>query len=292
MKNLTIRLLVGLLLLLWSTPSLWAQQDGGTQNSEFNPSNPPEPEQAFYHKVTVSCTPANAAYVYGGGVYKEGTQRTIYYSSRSSDYKFKYWTLDGSEEPYSAERSFSYTVGKSDMHFVAHFDYIPVSPDDPKTDINGKYRLFLESDMSGACAFNIASGELRMAGDYIALKVSPNQGYQFLGWYEGDTQVSNALEFNYLMPNKKTTLTARFVYIFNPPSPNEPEHDESNNNVQNNPVGDVNRDMVVDVLDVVAIINRILNFDETTRALYDVNGDGVVDITDITIIIRILMSSL
>ena len=49
-----------LLLILGSTPALYAQ---------YNPTNPPEPQENIYYNITVACSPANVAYTYGAGKY-------------------------------------------------------------------------------------------------------------------------------------------------------------------------------------------------------------------------------
>ena len=57
-------------------------------------------------------------------------------------------------------------------------------------------------------------------------------------------------------------------------------------------VGDANGDGVVDVADVVAIVNKILekpaeNFNEKAA---DVNGDGVIDVSDVVGVVNIILS--
>ncbi len=55
--------------------------------------------------------------------------------------------------------------------------------------------------------------------------------------------------------------------------------------------GDANGDGTVDVADVVAIVNKILekpgdNFDEKAA---DVNGDGVIDVSDVVAVVNIIL---
>ena len=55
--------------------------------------------------------------------------------------------------------------------------------------------------------------------------------------------------------------------------------------------GDANNDGVVDVADVVAIVNYILNkpgenFNEQAA---DVNGDGVIDVADVVAVVNIIL---
>lgn len=58
-------------------------------------------------------------------------------------------------------------------------------------------------------------GAITGAGEYafnteVNVKATPNEGYEFVGWYVGSTLVSNSKEYNYQMWNKDIVLTARF----------------------------------------------------------------------------------
>ena len=130
-----------MLLLLGSTPALYAQ---------FNPTNPPEPQENIYYNITVSASPASAAYTSGAGKYLEGTSCSIRYNLHNSNYKFSHWTLNG--ERYSDKTSFTYKVAAGDAAFVAHFVYTPTSPQEPSA--SDEYKLTLTSNNDAACSFN------------------------------------------------------------------------------------------------------------------------------------------
>ena len=53
-------------------------------------------------------------------------------------------------------------------------------------------------------------------------------------------------------------------------------------------LGDVNRDLEVNISDVNAVINMILSGNDNTSAA-DVNGDGEVNISDINALIDIIL---
>jgi len=55
-------------------------------------------------------------------------------------------------------------------------------------------------------------------------------------------------------------------------------------------IGDVNQDGVVNVSDVTALINKILNIAEYDDAICDINGDGVVNVSDVTALINIVLN--
>lgn len=278
MRNSILTIIVGMLLFVGSIPNMAQEQ---VSPEDYNPSNPPEPQENLYYKVDVASDPAMAAYVSGKGKFLEGTKVTVSYSLRTKGYEFKYWTLNGEE--YTTSSSFTYTLGAGDANFVAHFEYNPVLPDEPQ--VSDIYRLYLESDTEGACSFNIHTGTKVTFDNYQLLKVNLNQGYDFLGWYEDGKLISESTSFNYLMPDHDVTLLAKFIY--NPTNPADPESDGTQTDVQATPTGDVNRDGVINVFDIVAIINKTLEDDVTDPGLYDVNRDGVLNVQDIVKVINL-----
>lgn len=271
MNNIMRNIMAVLLLVIGSAPALYAQ---------YNPGNPPEPEENIYYSVTVSTSHANVAYTYGTGKFLKGTSKSISFSLRNSNYKFSHWTLDG--EFYSDKSSFVYTV-TDDAAFVAHFDYLPASPQEPSS--SDEYKLTLVSNNDAACSFNRASTTRVEFDSYVTLTVNVNQGYEFLGWYEGDEKISNNTSFNYLMPADNVSLVAKFKY--NPFNPSEPEGDGSQSNVQTTAKGDLNKDGVIDVLDIVSVVNYSLKEADEFLYLYDVTGDGIVDVLDIVKIVNL-----
>ena len=279
MKSIIRNILSVLLLFLGSAPALYAQ---------FNPTNPPEPQENVYYNITVSASPANAAYTYGTGKYLEGTNHSISYSLRSNSYKFSHWTLNG--ERYSESSSFTYKVQPGDTEFVAHFTYNPSSPQEPS--VSDEYKLTLTSDNDAACTFNRASITRVKSGNYVTLTANINQGYEFLGWYKGTTLINSNHSFSYQMPAEDVTLVAKFRY--NPFNPTEPEGDGSQNDVQTTVKGDINSDGEVNVGDFAALVNIIFNseeIDETTKSVSDINSDGEVNVGDFAALVNLIFNS-
>ncbi len=112
------------------------------------------------------------------------------------------------------------------------------------------------------------------------------KGYEFKGWYSGTTLISSSTKFNYQMPDGAVTLTANVARIlFDPKNPSEPN--SSQENVQMTPVGDVNKDGVVNVFDIIAVVNYSLAETDENLSLYDLNGDGAVNVFDIIKVVNI-----
>lgn len=302
MNRKLYRIVLALLLMLGSLPTLYAQSSASdvhrnVANSEvttqaFNPENPAEPDNGYvepvvYYKLTQSSHPSSVAYVSSGGEYLKGTRAWIYTSLTDQRYKFSHWELNG--QYYSDNQYFYYTVEDFDAHFVAHYEFDPSSPLEPEPlpEIITS-PLYLTTNIEGACTFNQASGNEHEADTWVDLKVIVAKCYEFQGWYCGTTLVSSSLQFNYQMPAEAVTLTAKVAKIvFNPENPSEPNG--SQNNVQTTRVGDVNKDGVVNILDIIAVVNYSLSGESQNQSVYDLNGDGAVNILDIIKTVNISM---
>ena len=269
-----------LLLLLGSTPALYAQ---------FNPTNPPEPdagkpeEVITYYTVTISANLATAASVPSGGKFTTGSSKLVYSTRKNSSYKFSHWTLNG--EFYSSSNSFYYYVKDYDAHFVAHYVFDPSSPTEPeRLPEIVCYPLNLTTNNDAVCSFNQSSGNEYEPETWVTLEAFVSKGYQFDGWYNGSKLISSNKRFNYQMPAAEVTLTAKVSkVVFNPTNPSEP--DSSQDNVQTTPTGDINKDGIVNVFDVVALVDYCLQGAADPLPAYDLNGDGVVNIFDIVKIV-------
>ncbi len=252
----------------------------------FNPDNPPEP--SLISRITVLASPSDAGNVYGGGTYAVGTEVTIRTTLRSSDYTFKHWLKNG--VVYSESMSFTYVMENDIVTFTAVYDFTPQNPSEP--DLVLKRKLYLESNTPGACSFNYSNGSEIVVGQTISVRAYANQDYVFKGWYRGNTKLSDQNPMSYTMPDENVTLTAHFEYIFDPSNPGEPQGNQDD--VDNRIPGDVNKDRVVTIADVTALVNIIHGKDKVEPYLYDheaadVNKtDGVTD-ADVTALVNMIL---
>jgi hypothetical protein len=275
MKQFILSMLMGVLLCLGSTLPAMAQN--------YDPENPPEPY--LNNLVTVTGTPQEAvSWLEGGGYYKPGETVYLCAYSVSDHYTFLYWNKNG--EFYSDEQRTVYTMENEPVTFTAVFEYTfvfdPESPAEPEMDDN---RLFIVAEPLTACSFNRQSGSSIKFDEYVYLDAYPNNGYSFLGWYKDGILQSESLSYGFNMPEEDVRLVARFEY--NPPSPEEPESDPTQENIQTTPTGDADGDGSVEVIDAVRIINLILRGEYDPKA--DVNGDGMIDVRDAVGVINIRM---
>ena len=115
-----------------------------TAHYRYTPGSPAEPNETKpKHKVYFKCDPAGLTGFYqsnGFSVSEGNTFRVEVYSV--SDYEFKGWTREGSSEIIGQYRTFNGTMGKEDVHLVAHFEFKPSSPSEPSTDTKQRHSLY------------------------------------------------------------------------------------------------------------------------------------------------------
>lgn len=120
-------------------------------------------------------------------------------ATAESGYLFVGW-YEG-ETLVSNAANFNYTMPGRDVTLTAKF--------------MTAYTLTLDADPSNGGTTQEANGKTAFAaGQTVALRATPNAGYAFQGWYEGTTLVSNVANFNYTMPARDITLTAKFVRVY------------------------------------------------------------------------------
>lgn len=271
-RNLLTSCAFALLLLLVGSGNAWAD------NGDFDPVNPPEPNANF----TIRATSAYG-YVSGGGTYQQGTTAWMAVSSADVNYTFAYWTKNGVR--YCDKQNFAYVV-EENARFEAVFNFTPVDPSEPVTP--NSYRLYLETDLEGSCSFNRTNGEKAEADAYVTLSATPSPGFVFQGWYSSGNKLSGNLTFNYLMPRRSVSVTARFVY--SPENPEEPNGNggQSGNVDNGGRKGDVNGDGSVSTADAVLLLNSYVSgsADRISKSSADVNSDGEVNTADAVLIVN------
>ena len=107
-----------------------------------------------------------------------------------------------------------------------------------------------------------------MSGEIVTITVTPDNGYM-LDTIEVKDANGNEVELDeddmsFIMPDSNVTITVTWKLK-----------------------GDVNGNGTVDISDVVALVNAILN-DESNDA-YDVSGDNAVDINDVVALVNLIL---
>lgn len=197
--------LLFILLLACIPQSLYTQSA-----TEYNPGNPPEPENLF--SLNLSMNNSSAGYTSGTGNYPAGKSvRVIAYVY--SDYQFIAW-LEG-DSVISTSRDFYYTMPSRKVSLTAYYLYSPSNPGEPVY----KYTLKLIADPEGSGYFSY-DNQFNVPGTKYNVYAYPYSGYIFKGWYRADTLVSLTTPYLYTTGYANDTLHARFEY--QPGNPGEP----------------------------------------------------------------------
>lgn len=116
-----------------------SQHETLTARFEYEPGAPSEPgDPILRHKVVVGG--GIGATISGGGRILEGNS-TYISCSPNTGYRFVRWLKDGEE--YTRLSSFSYTVGKEDVHFYAEVEFDPAVPSEPAKPAIDIYSYYL-----------------------------------------------------------------------------------------------------------------------------------------------------
>lgn len=128
----------------------------------------------------------------GGGKKKAGDRITIT-ATPNNGYRFVGW-YDG-ETLVSNDASYSFVIGNSDIAYSARFTY-------------ESYNLVVTSEdetkgtVSGSGSYNYL--------DNVAIEATVNEGYTFIGWYDGETLVSTNNPYEFTMPYNDVNYVARY----------------------------------------------------------------------------------
>ena len=134
------------------------------------------------------------------------------------------------KDTLSRERGFYYTMPERNVELTALLKYNPQSPENPE-EMNTKYTVQLTASPTNGGSFNFSSDRFT-AGSSINLYAYPSNGFVFRKWMSGDSVISNEQSFRFVVPKKKTQLTAIFEY--DPQNPDNP-----NKNYWNKELGEV-----------------------------------------------------
>ena len=142
------------------------------------------------YTVSVTADPANGGTVTGGGNYVYGQSCTIQ-ATPAAGYTFINWTENGSQ--VSTQASFTFTV-EGNRNFVAHFSsqsYIITASADPAEG----------GVITGSGGYDY--------GDLCTLTATANEGYTFVNWTKGGSEVSTEPTYSFTV-TESATYVAHF----------------------------------------------------------------------------------
>lgn len=203
---------------------LWAQ------SSDYNPANPGDPQVPIRkYSLKLKASPSNGCSFNYASEQKWEASKQIYVEAYpNSGFQMVAWVCG--KDTLSRERGFYYTMPERNVELTALLKYNPQSPENPE-EMNTKYTVKLTASPANGGSFNFSSDRFT-AGSSIDLYAYPNNGFVFRKWMSGDSVISNEQSFRFVVPKKKTQLTAIFEY--DPQNPDNP-----NKNYWNKELGEV-----------------------------------------------------
>ena len=217
------RILFMLFLCLAQLP-LWAQ------SSDYNPANPGDPQVPIRkYSLKLKASPSNGCSFNYASEQKWEASKQIYVEAYpNSGFQMVAWVCG--KDTLSRERGFYYTMPERNVELTALLKYNPQSPENPE-EMNTKYTVKLTASPANGGSFNFSSDRFT-AGSSIDLYAYPTNGFVFRKWMSGDSVISKEQSFRFVVPKKKTQLTAIFEY--DPQNPDNP-----NKNYWNKELGEV-----------------------------------------------------
>lgn len=182
------------------------------------PANPAMPDTATYYSFAASVSPPGAGTPnITAGRYAAGASIGLRVSAHTG-FVFRHWQ-DETGEVVSDKNSFTYKMPAADASLTAVYYYDPSAPANPE--VQGTlYGLTVKSRPEGGGTFNTSSVKVA-EGDNVRLYAYTNTGFRFVKWEDSKgNPVSEAREFNYVMPHGGETLYG--VFEFDPAPPSNP----------------------------------------------------------------------
>lgn len=203
---------------------LWAQ------SSDYNPANPGDPQVPIRkYSLKLKASPSNGCSFNYASEQKWEASKQIYVEAYpNSGFQMVAWVCG--KDTLSRERGFYYTMPERNVELTALLKYNPKNPENPE-EMNTKYTVKLTASPANGGSFNFSSDRFT-AGSSIDLYAYPSNGFVFRKWMSGDSVISKEQSFRFVVPKKKTQLTAIFEY--DPQNPDNP-----NKNYWNKELGEV-----------------------------------------------------
>ena len=145
---------------------------------------------AKWVKLTLSSNNTSAGSVSAlNNKYTAGQSVTIT-ATTNNGYTFVGW-YEGEKE-LSKELSYTFAMPSENTTYTAKWVKLAIATDNSSagtiTRLNGNY----------------------LVGQSIIITATENLGYTFVGWYEGEKELSKELSYNFAMPSENTTYTAKW----------------------------------------------------------------------------------
>lgn len=181
----------------------------------FDPTDPVDPsDPSLTLRYRLDLLPTQGCTVSGSGRYLADTN--VYISANvETGYEFTGW-IDENGDVVSTATSLSYTKKAMNETLTASCRFNPSAPNEPVENMGHWVRVRCTDG-------GTVSGDVNkriLEGANYSLYAYPNDGYEFLGWYNNEELYTSMRSFSAVMGKENMNFEARFR--FNPVSPAEP----------------------------------------------------------------------
>ena len=150
---------------------------------------------AKWSKTTISVSSSSAGSVSGlNATYKVGDKVTVT-AVTNNGYTWDGWYLNG--EKVSSDLQYEIQITEESLQYVATWKY---------------YTLTTSRNINVAGSISSYQNQKVTVGDSVELVASTNDGYTWLGWYDGETLLTSDLSLDYTMTAENKVLTAKWTY--------------------------------------------------------------------------------
>lgn len=116
-------------------------------------------------------------------------------ATTNAGYTWLGW-YDGDVE-LTKEQSYTFVVQSENITYTAKWAY---------------YTLTTEKNYDDAGTVTAYNNKKVTAGETVTLTATTNDGYNWIGWYDGETKLTEELSYTFVMPSENVTYTAKWVY--------------------------------------------------------------------------------
>mgnify|MGYP004659646383 FL=1 len=151
---------------------------------------------AKWYKFNLKCNDTEAGSVGGlTNAYKVGYSATVT-ANTNAGYTFVGW-YDGEKE-LTDKLFYTFKMPSESATYTAKWIKCPVT---------------LEKNIEEAGTVHGVEGATEM-GKKVTITATANAGYAFLGWYDGETELTKELTYTFYISNESKSYTAKFGYAF------------------------------------------------------------------------------
>lgn len=150
---------------------------------------------ASYELTTVSEDTSKGTIKGDAGQFAWGS-RVVISATPASNYVFDGWYVNDVKVP-EAEETYAFNMPSQNVTYTAKFTYAK--------------RYLMDAFSNDEVKGTVEGGNYYRAGQTVTLSANAKEGYEFDGWYKGETQIYTEPNFEFVMPEENLHYEGRFL---------------------------------------------------------------------------------